>query len=141
MRLKSVMFLVLLIVCPSFAQMLLTPTEILNSLDKYDGKFLGMIGTVNYLETFINGNGERAMKFQLYEDNGNFITVRLAREETWLADGEKINASGVFYKNFGLGMENNLLMISQGNYGESVIPYNEDKTLKLLDGLLKKLIK
>lgn len=141
MKFKFIIAIFTILASHSFSKILLTPAEILNSPDKYDQKFLGMIGTVRYLETFINGNGERAMKFNWSDDNGNYVTVRLAREEPWLSEGEKVNASGIFYKSFGLGMENYLLIVDQGHYRENILPYEEDNATKLIDGLLRKLIK
>lgn len=141
MKIKIIICFVLLLSGYSYSQLLLTSSEVIRSSDKYEGKFLGMIGTVRYLETFINGTGNRAMKFRLSEDNGDYVTVRLAFEEAWITDGEKVQISGVFHKDYGLGLEQNLLIINQGSYGESIIPYEEDKTTKFLDGLLRKLIK
>lgn len=141
MKIWSIVCLILLLSGYSYSQLLLTSSEVLRSPDKFEGKFLGMIGTVRYLETFINGNGDRAMKFQLSEDNGDFVTVRLAFEELWVTDGEKVQISGIFHKDYGLGLERNLVIINQGSYGESILPYREDQTTKFLDGLLRKLIK
>lgn len=123
------------------AQLLLSPTEVLNSPDKYNQKFIGMVGTAQYVETFINGIGERAMKFRLTDGNGNFVYVRLSMEEQWLTEGSSVQISGNFYKDYGLGLENNLVIVNQGSYGENIFPYEEDKTTKLLDGLLRKLLK
>ncbi len=141
MKTRIIICFILLFSGYSYSQLLLTPSEVLTTPDKYEGKFLGMIGTVRYLETFINGNGDRAMKFQLSEDNGEFVTVRLAFEELWVTEGEKVQISGIFYKDYGLGLERDLVIVNQGNYGESILPYEEDKTTKFLDGLLRKLIK
>jgi hypothetical protein len=141
MKINIIIGLILFLMSNSYSQILLTPSEVIASPDKYNENFLGMVGTVKFLESFISGNGDRAMKFLLTADNGDYVTIRIAYEELWVKENEKVQVSGVFYKDYGFGLENNLLIVDQNRYGESIIPYEEDKTIKLLDGLLRKLIK
>lgn len=114
MKTTIIICIILFLAGYTYSQVILTPSTILGSPDQYDKQTVNVIGKVQYLEVFINVDGNRANRFQLSDDNGNSISVSLTYEEMWLSEGKEVQILGTYYKDFlGLGTQINWVACQQ----------------------------